>query len=220
MTAVDDYRAGMDELVRLAGVDLDVLWRQVSASAEADEALGSILPSLVRTYGEAAGTLAAEWYEDIRSSIINTRFRAIVADLPDVGRTDSLARWATEPLRLPEPDDAAALSRLKGGMQRIIANAGRETVMGSSISDPRAAGWKRMASGMACGFCRMLANRGAVYSERSVDFGAHDHCGCMAAPEFGSAGDAIFTTRKVEKTRKVSDAERAATKRWMAEHGY
>lgn len=220
MSAAGDYRAGIDELVKLASTDLDVLWRRVSSAAEAGDALASILPDLVQTYGSAAGTLAAEWYEDVRAMVVDDPFRAIVADLPDVGRTNSLAEWSTQPLRQPEPDDAAALARLKGGMQRIIANAGRETVMGSAIADPASAGWKRLASSMACGFCRMLADRGAVYSHRSVDFGAHDHCGCMAIPEFGSAGDAIFTTRKPSKRRVVSDAQRASTKRWMAEHGY
>jgi hypothetical protein len=31
----------------------------------------------------------------------------------------------------------------------------------------------------------MLASRGPVYSERSVDFHAHDHCSCTAEPIYG-----------------------------------
>jgi hypothetical protein len=53
--------------------------------------------------------------------------------------------------------------------------------MGSSIADPKARGWMRVGSGR-CDFCRMLIGRGAVYTESTVDFHAHDHCGCGATP--------------------------------------
>lgn len=223
MPTVAEHRADLVELVRLAEVDLEVLWQQVRSAAVAEDMLGTILPGLTRTYGQAAGTLAAEWYEDLRADLdIDGRFRAIVAELPDLGRTESLARWATEPLRIdPSPEGAVtARTRASGGLQRIIANASRETVMGSSLADPRAAGWKRVTGARACGFCRMLADRGAVYSEDTVNFGAHDHCGCMAMPEFGTAGDAVFTTRRPSNPRRTTEAERARVRAWMAENGY
>lgn len=44
--------------------------------------------------------------------------------------------------------------------------------------------YRRITSGTACAFCRMLAGRGAVYSENTGRFQAHDHCACTAEPDF------------------------------------
>lgn len=47
--------------------------------------------------------------------------------------------------------------------------------------------WKRVLSANPCAFCRMLAGRGAVYSEGTASFLSHDHCSCTAEPEFSAA---------------------------------
>lgn len=219
MTTVAEYRAAVNELAVLASVDIDVLIRSVSDGIEARAILAEAFPDLAAVYGSAAGSLAADWYEELRDAAdAPTGFRVLPADLPDAGRYDSLARWAVDPIFAAEPDFATATTRAAGGMQRIIANAGRDTIIGSSTADPAAQGWKRMASAGACGFCRMLADRGVVYTKASVDFGAHDHCSCVAVPQFG--GDVIATDHKVTSSRRVSDADRARTRAWMRTHGY
>src|SRR5690606_420607 len=113
------------------------------------------------------------------------RFAAQVALLPPREQTDKIARWAVSPLFSTEPDNLAALDRASGSLQRIIADMDRGTTIGSSIADPASNGWRRVTDGNACGFCRMLADRGAVYKRETVDFGAHDRCGCSGAPSFG-----------------------------------
>jgi hypothetical protein len=71
-----------------------VLWRQVSDAVTAREMLRDILPALVDTYGQAAGALAADWYDEARDEAgVRGRFRALVADVPDPG-ADALAGWA------------------------------------------------------------------------------------------------------------------------------
>lgn len=219
MPTVDQYRSDLDELVRLATIDLDVLWRQVNDAAVARELLADILPELIAVYGSAAGTLAADWYDDLRvEQEIPGRFSALVADLPPRGQTDALAGWAVGDLFSAQPDFDGSLLKAQGGMQRLIGNVGRSTVMGSSIADPRAMGWQRVTDGNACGFCRMLASRGAVYSESTVDFGAHDLCGCAATPAFD--GRPIPVQPFTPSPRVVTDADRARTRDWMREHGY
>jgi hypothetical protein len=143
-----------------------------------------LLPRLTLVYGEAAATLGADWYDDLRDEAgARGRFAAVLADLPDRGRTDALARWGVTPLFQPEPDYATTFIKVAGGLQRIIANADRGTVVRSSIQDRSARGWARAGVG-ECDLCTLLIGRGAVYTEATADFETHDRCGCVAVPEF------------------------------------
>jgi hypothetical protein len=189
MTAtLADYTGDVAALTYLAQQDIDALFQQiVNPDAEkVRDALGEILPGLVETYGSASATLAANWYDDRRdaANLRGRLFRAIPAVLPGLDRTDALAGWAVAPLFQEKPDTATTVVKLAGGLQRISANAGRDTITGSTAEDPKALGWKRVGVGGSCGFCRMLLSRGAVYKSDTVHFEAHDHCNCGAAPEF------------------------------------
>jgi hypothetical protein len=77
----------------------------------------------------------------------------------------------------------------------------------SVAADDYAQGWRRVTSGAACGFCRMLAGRGEVYTEATADFASHDHCGCGAEPVYGQ-GRGVRGYTASQRTR--SDATRAA----------
>lgn len=77
---------------------------------------------------------------------------------------------------------AAETARAAG---RHAVNGGREVVREAAILDPDARGWARVTAGKACKFCQMLASRGAVYTQDTVDFQAHDGCHCMPEPVFG-----------------------------------
>ena len=168
----------------MAESDLSVLFSGTSDPKLVDEALRDMLPQLVALYGSAAASIGADWYDDLRDQAeVRGRFQAIVAELPDLGRTDSLAGWAVGPLYGANPDPDTALSKASGGLQRIIFNADRQTVMRSSIQDPRARGWQREGNG-ECDFCQMLIGRGAVYSEETVDFDSHDRCRCIGVPAY------------------------------------
>lgn len=184
MATTKRYRTDLDALVRLAEQDLAELWRRANSPSRARNLLIDVLPRLVDVYGSAAATLAADWYEERRAAAeVTGRFTAITATLPDRGRTDALARWGTQYLFTTEPDFNGALTLVAGGFQRIIADAGRYTVTGSSVADPKARGWERVGDG-GCEFCQMLIGRGSVYTEASADFESHDHCQCAAVPVF------------------------------------
>lgn len=71
-----------------------------------------------------------------------------------------------------------------GSAGRLVLGGGRETVVQSAGADPRSGKWARVTSGSPCQFCSMLEGRGAVYTENTADFEAHDHCACSAEPEF------------------------------------
>lgn len=91
-------------------------------------------------------------------------------------------RRATE-TTLPQVRRVAETEMARAGSRHAV-NGGRELVRQASLADGRARGWGRITSGKACKFCSMLAGRGAVYSEASVDFQAHDGCHCQAEPAY------------------------------------
>ena len=69
---------------------------------------------------------------------------------------------------------------LSGSAQRLTLNGDRATTMRTFRESDEIAGWRRVGGG--CAFCSMLISRGAVYSKRTVEFQAHDHCKCSAEP--------------------------------------
>ncbi len=180
MPTTAQLRRDVATLAREASRDLGRLWTGADTAAALEAALRDLLPDLVDAYGSAAATVTADWYDELREQAeVRRRFRAIPADIANTG-TDALVGWA-----LSEAKDLPSFQTLiLGGTQRRIANFSRLTVTRSSVEDPSARGWMRVGDGNSCGFCSMLLSRGAVYSEASADFAAHDHCGCAAAPAF------------------------------------
>lgn len=174
------HRADVAELTRLAENDLNILFRQFGSFDEARSGLLDTLPRLAEIYGSAAATLGADWYDDLRdASGARGRFRAIPAELPDRGRTDSLAKWAAGTAHNLD----TMLPLVVGGAQRIIANADRESVRFSAIQDQdRRVGWMRMGVG-ECDWCKQYLD-GEIHYIEGYDFPAHDNCKCFAAPHF------------------------------------
>jgi hypothetical protein len=73
---------------------------------------------------------------------------------------------------------------MQGSATRLVLNGGRQTITNVATQDKAAEGWERVIEPGACSFCAMLAGRGGVYKESTVDFRAHDHCHCVARPVF------------------------------------
>lgn len=178
------HRRELRALTGLAERDLAALWRQFDTAKAARDALMDVLPRLVAIYGTAAATLAADYFDEARdAAAVAGTFRAIPSEPAAPGSLEVLARVAVGPLFGAKPDFTSALVLAKGGLQRHVANADRLTVVTASVQDRRARGWRRVGTGR-CDFCQMLLSRGAVYTEATADFEAHDHCGCTAEPAF------------------------------------
>lgn len=86
----------------------------------------------------------------------------------------------------------------------------RETIRRTTAADPRAVGWKRILNAGACQFCRMLADRGAVYREATATFAAHKGCGCSAAPVFlgGEVGPEASVEQYLASQKTRTDAQK------------
>lgn len=176
--AIATLRRETDKVVRLADADLARLWRLIADGAATDQALFDLLPSIVTQYGAVGAALAAEWYDEQRAKVAaRGAFTAVPLDAGDRG-AQALIGWALA----TATDDASLKTLIVGGVQRRIVDHARLTVMGASIEDRAARGWRRVGDGHTCEFCSMLLGRGAVYSESTADFPAHDHCGCGAEP--------------------------------------
>jgi hypothetical protein len=76
-------------------------------------------------------------------------------------------------------------ARTAASAMRYSLDGGRGTIVESTKRDPRARGWQRVASAMACAFCSELD--GEVMSEDGASFQSHDGCACTGEPLYDEA---------------------------------
>jgi hypothetical protein len=208
--------------LRLVGDDavdtVDFTVRRTSGSFESRrlQLLDSV-PGIVGYYSEGSAALAADFYEDARDEAGVTR--RFVADVVILDRTVRIRRgvaWASEPLSVD--DDALALSRFTELVRSETTRPYRDTILENRRRDPEAAGWKRITSGAACGFCKMLAAKGAVYKKATAYFAAHGSCTCTCAPVFrgGEVGPEASAIQYIASKRRRTEAEKARVREWVA----
>lgn len=213
MTPYEAFRRAIRDLMILAESDIRDLWRLVQDAGP--DALYELLPDVVDTYGSAAQSLAADYYENVREIAEAPGAFTPIVEAPASTGTGALIGWATAEANTPESFQELIL----GGVQRRIVNQSRDVVTRSSIGDPRARGWMRIGSAK-CDMCTVLIGRGAVYTERSVDFKTHDKCGCNAAPAFNREQVRAITKEFVPSARRRSEETKAADnerlREWIA----
>jgi len=196
-----------------ATAQLDPIW--VLPPANIIPALFDTLPALLDTWGVAAASAAADWYDEHRAAAdVKGRFRAIVEPI-DLG-AEALAGWAAQPLSLPEPDLMTAQYRAEGGVQKRLVNAANKTVTHSAAEDPNAKGYMRQTRAGACKFCLMVASRGGVYTKTSSTFACHEHCYCQAIPAWG--GKALPVGPYKPSARPSTPEDRARVRQWIQDN--
>jgi hypothetical protein len=85
--------------------------------------------------------------------------------------------------KAPQPEKVA-LVRATGVATRVVADGGRELLGNAIRRDRRSLGYARVTSPRPCAFCAMIAGRGPVFRKTTVEFDAHDHCGCTGEPVY------------------------------------
>lgn len=182
---VERLRSANAGLVRIVTADLNGFWGSLNLSRPeaARDALLDFLPALVTKYGDAAATVAADWYSDVRNAAgVRGPFVPLLAEAVDSDRVASTVRFAAQHLFTDDPSQT--LASLSGAVSKYALEPGRQTIVESAIRDPRASGWKRVTRGGGCDFCRMLEGRGGVYKEATAHFASHGHCHCAAVPSW------------------------------------
>jgi hypothetical protein len=183
------YQSSVGDVSTLAMADLLDLWNSLTGGdpgAVAGDVRG-VLPDLIDAYVPLSAEVGASFYDDARAAAGSPgAYLARPADPPAAGQVQELISWGVAPLfRVDSPDPDLALSRLTGGVQKIVAAGARDTVEFNVGEDPAQPRFARHASANACAFCALLATRGAVYRwEDTAGAKYHDHCHCVAVPVF------------------------------------
>lgn len=200
--AAERHRRAQRVLTRMLARDMRRLRRLIDPSR-----LRATVPdwieavhALVEQYGAASAVLAADYYDGQREAAhVTGRFTVPLADPPSRQQVEESLRWATKDVWPRDLDDpatteaqrrpleerlAAAEAKAEAVAQKLVTDQGRGTVREAVRQDRQAIGWARSAAIGACAFCKMLATRGVVYKQDTVQFRAHDGCHCGAVPVF------------------------------------
>lgn len=174
------------------------------------------VPGVVAFYSEGSAALAVDLYDDLRVGA-EGRYAAQPVILDRSVKIRRGVAWASEPLSVD--DDELAAARLAKLMRSEMARPYRDTILTNRKQDPASVGWKRITRGpQSCKFCRMLADRGAVYKATTATFASHDDCMCTAAPVFkgGEVGPEANTAQYVASKRRRTAKEKAFLRDYLA----
>ena len=213
-TMTAEFRAANKRLVGLAERDLLKFWASldITNAVRARDELTRYLPTLTTLYGEAAAAVAADWYDELRTvQKVPGRFAARVANPFPTEYVEQRVRFGASHLFTATP--LMMLPFLQGAVQEYVLQPGRDTIIDSTRTDPRARGWHRETSASACDFCEMLAGRGGVYSkESSASFASHGNCNCTARPSWDYDAPAVPASAYVasERTSAMTDEQKDA----------
>lgn len=174
--AVAEFQALLTGLANALGLRIDKLAPALARLTPKDllTFITDAYPQLVTPYLAAAVTLTTTWYAEQPASEAAAAFIPEPAALVPDEQLAANGRWA-----MLQPDPLGALKRtatravFQSSTATIAANASREGIR-----------WARHASANACGFCRMMATRGAAYTSEAAAGGRyHDGCHCIAVPD-------------------------------------
>lgn len=222
-TSPEEVRGGL-AVVMAAGAQEIVSVAQQSSPDQVVANLFDLTPLIVGDYMEAAAALGLDWYDELRDA---AGAAPNFTPTPVVNlREEFLANavgWATRSLRDLTADFEreldAAVAKLLPAIEAEIATALRETVTENAEDDPESAGWRRIARPGACPFCRMLADKGAIFSAGTSRFAAHKNCHCLAQPMFGRrGGEEASVVQYAASTKRRTDADRAALRAYLREN--
>lgn len=174
------------------------------------------VPGVTAFYSEGSAALAADFYDDARSGVAG-RYAAEAVVLDRAVKIRRGVAWASEPLSIDDAEAAAA--RMAQLVRSEMARPYRDTILTNRRQDKACVGWKRITRGAAsCKFCRMLADRGAVYKEATANFAAHDDCMCTCAPVFrgGEVGPEASTIQYMASKRRRTAKEKAFLRDYLA----
>lgn len=174
-------------VVDLAKRALAAFWATLDFTKpeQARDALLEFMPQLVTAYGQAAATVAADWYETVRGRDVAGQFSAILADAAPAEQVQANVRYQATPLFSGDP--SYMLGTLGGAVQRHVVNTSRATIRSNVSRDPAKPRFARVPQGKTCAWCSLLASRGFVYrSEDSAGRLTHFHndCDCQVVADW------------------------------------
>jgi hypothetical protein len=229
-------QAAQAGLAILVGLAIAKLWPSLDLFhlREALPAFKAAVVQEVQRHAQVSATLAVQQYRRERVAAGAGRgFTPIPADPPVIAQVSQAVDWAVQPLwsadvlaqPLTEAGSSAiadAKARLAAASERLVLNAGGDTITDNVLRDRKAKGFVRVTEPRPCWLCAMLATRGMVYKDHSFaaanarfaahpDFPdaelsarAHDNCRCHLAPVFTAYEP---TAREREWAQTYKDAK-------------
>jgi hypothetical protein len=150
----------------------------------ARDALLEFMPQLVTTYGQAAATVAADWYETVRARDVAGSYAAKLADAARV-RAGAEVDPVSGGCLFTDNPGTMLLSWGGGAAVRGEHVAGHDP--GNAFTGSAKPTYARVPQGKTCAFCTLLASRGFVYATRSLraQFDKyHNDCDCTVVATF------------------------------------
>ena len=227
MTTASEVRTGLQDVTKAAQSDLRAVGAAASDPAEARAALFAATPLIVSDYAPGSAALALDWFDELRDLASPP---GLFAPRPVVTIDDEAISAAvavtTEALyeiqRGIERDFSEALEesmrQLELEVQKEVARGFWDTMTVNSDEDPDAVGWQRFARPGGCKFCVMLAERGAVYDEVSVNFAAHTSCHCVVGPSYDADAPRASVMQYVASSRNRTPEQQAALREYLNHH--
>lgn len=207
------YRARTQEVQSQALLDLLKLWGLLDFANldESFEAWATSTAALIQRDRAVVAGVAADYLraERLAQEVSGAPRIALANRAPAAQISASLTATALAGYRTAlryRPSEQAkrvALVKTAGAVSRLVLDGGRATITDSLRLDPKGTGWMRVTSPSACGFCRMLEGRGAVYSAETARFSAHDHCKCSARPVYGSTTSEVLPFEPSKRNRSA-----------------
>lgn len=226
-TTPEQVRRGLQLVTAASIAEVEQVARAYQDPEEQASALFLAVPLIVSDYIDGSSALALDWYEELRDfATPSSVFVPSPVTLVREAEIGNAVAWATQPLRDLEAEALAEidaltdemLARLTPVVQKDVAAGFWDTMTENVKEDPEAVGWQRIAREGACPFCRMLADKGAVYrKESTATFAAHTTCHCVAAPKFanGDLGPEADVMQYLASSKRRTPAQRAALREYL-----
>lgn len=176
---IEEHSAAIADAVDEAQLSLQEAVTSMSVAnlttPDATDQVTQPLAAIIETWGEVAATISADYYERMREkSGAAGSFAAIIPDTVNVEQVRGLTAWHLHQWLqtidgAPTPADLERLpASMAGTVQRLVRQAGRDTIVASTERDPGRPRVARVPMGAeTCAFCLVLASRGPVY--RTLD---------------------------------------------------
>lgn len=231
---IAEVRAANIKITGQIETDLANFWRflDLANPERSRNALLNYVPLLVQRYGDMASTVAADWFEELRFEAIDQGFLGRIATSTSKSFTPKLApvdlaavasdvRFIAGDLFTDTPD--TALAKIQATSTRTVLQTGRETTrLNTFARGSGARGWTRVTRPGSCRFCRALAARGGVYTERSVRFASHaPKCNCVSVPVWDKSAPEVDVMAYVASrntagmTDQQKEQQRARVASWL-----
>jgi len=172
LAVMNGYDLTLDSLSTAALADLRALLAEVEGMDpdRSKRALFQAFPELFNPYAAAASEVSASFYEEVRDLAgVGGSFAADTLDAVEADRWGALVGAGTQPRMLEQGASNLMFTFLSGGLTSILSTMAADTIYGNAQKDPVTARFQRVPKAGCCGFCGMLASRGADYdSEESA----------------------------------------------------